>query len=128
MSDRVPRVNQLIKKELGQIILREIDFPENILITLTRVETAPNLIQAKVYISVMPQEKAEDILGILGKLMYSLQQKLNRRLRMRPIPKIMFIEEIAIREAGRVEELLEAIKTQNIKQKSRNHKLKSKSF
>lgn len=110
MTERVLQVNQLIKKELGQIILKEVDFPENILVTLTRVETAPNLIQAKAYISVMPQEKARDVLEILKKLIYNLQQKLNKRLRMRPIPRIQFIEEKTTREAGRIEELIEKIK------------------
>ncbi len=39
MSKRIPQVNQLIKKELSQIILREIEFPVGVLVTLTRVET-----------------------------------------------------------------------------------------
>ena len=113
MPDRIPQVNQLIKKELSQIILREVDFPEGILVTLTRIETAPNLIQAKAYISVMPEDKVRDVLEILEKLVYRLQQKLNKRLKMRPIPRIQFVEEKAIREAGRIEELLEKINKNN---------------
>lgn len=115
MSNRVPQVNQLIKKELGQIILKEADFPEGVLVTLTRVDTSSNLIQSKVYVSVMPQEMARDVLEILKKLVYVLQQKLNSRLKMRPIPRIMFVEETATREAGRVEELLEEIHKENPK-------------
>lgn len=103
----------MIKKELSQIILREVDFPEGTLVTLTRVEASANLIQAKVYVSVMPEEKLHDALGILRKMVYYLQQKLNERLKMRPIPKIQFIEERATREAGRVEELLEKISAKN---------------
>jgi|SRR3989344_860345 len=121
-TERVPRVNQLIKKELNQLILKETDFPERVLVTLTRVETSPNLIQAKVYISVMPEERASAVLNILGKTVYHLQQRLNKRLKMRPIPKIMFIEEKAIREAGRVEELLEEIHKGNPKSEIRNPK------
>lgn len=84
--------------------------PEGVLVTLTRVETLPNLIESKVYISVMPEDKTADVLDILRKIVYFLQQKLNKRLGMRPIPKIMFVEEKATKEAGRVEELLEKIK------------------
>ena len=113
MPNRIPKVNQLIKKELGQMILREVDLPEGTLVTLTRVETTPNLIQAKVYISVLPQEMSQDVLEILKKLVYDLQQKLNERLRMRPIPRIIFAEEKTTREAGRVEELLEKIQKNN---------------
>lgn len=110
MRERIPQVNQLIKKELGQIILKEVDFPEGVLVTLTRVQTSSNLIQAKVYISVMPEIQIGQVLEIMNRQIYFLQQMLNKRLRMRPIPKIQFVEEKATREAGRVEELLEEIK------------------
>lgn len=112
----------MIKKELSQIILREIDFPEGVLVTLTRVETAPNLIEVKIYISVMPESRIKPVLKILNQQIYFLQQKLNDRLKMRPIPKIQFIEERATREAGRVEELLEEIHAKNSKVKNQNSK------
>ena len=108
--NRASRVNQLIKKELSQIILKEMDFPEKALVTLTRVDTSANLIQAKVYFSIMPENQSSTALRALQGSIYRLQQKLNKRLRMRPIPKIIFVEEKATKEAGRVEELLEKIK------------------
>ncbi|MDO8558848.1 MAG: 30S ribosome-binding factor RbfA [bacterium] len=109
-TERLPQVNQLIKKELSQIMLREADFPEGALVTLTRVETSANLIQVKAYISVMPQEMSRDVLKTLRGMVYEFQQKLNGRLKMRPVPRIIFVEEEAVREAGRIEELLEKIK------------------
>jgi len=99
----------LIKKELSQIILKEINFPQDVLATITRVETSANLIQSKVYVSVMPEGQAEQVLKILNQRIYDMQQLLNKRLKMRPTPKIEFIEEKATKEAGRVEELLEQI-------------------
>jgi len=111
--ERVQRVNQLIKKELSQIILREANFPQGVLTTVTRVETSGNLIQAKVYISVMPENETANVLQILANLIYDLQQKLNKRLKMRPIPRIVFIEEKKTQEAGRIEELLAKIHQKN---------------
>lgn len=108
--ERVQRVNQLIKKELSQILLREGSFPVNVLVTLTRAEVTPNLIEVRVYISTMPQGRGAEILQILNNNIYGIQQKLNRRLNMRPMPKIIFLEEVATSQAGRVEELLEEIK------------------
>lgn len=103
------RVNQLIKKELAQIILRETNFPKGILVTLTRVECSYNLLHAKTYISVMPEDKLSQVLAILDKSIYELQQRLNKRLKIRPIPKIRFVGESKTKEAGRIEELLEKI-------------------
>jgi len=108
------RVNQLIKKELAQIILREINFPKDLLVTVTRVETSANLIQAKVYISVLPINKSTQVLEILNKHIYDIQQKLNKRLKMRPIPRIIFVQEKKTQEAGRIEELLEKIHKKNV--------------
>ena len=44
---------------MSKIILRDFAFSPEILVTLTRVDTTANLIEAKVYISVFPEEKAE---------------------------------------------------------------------
>ncbi len=110
MAKRIERVNQLIKKELSQIILREIDFPCDILVTLTRIDTSPNLIESKVFLSVMPESRFAEILRILNSQIYRLQQALNKRLKMRPIPRIMFRQEKETPKAGRVEEILEKIR------------------
>lgn len=106
MRKRIPRVNQLIKKELSQIILREIDFPKDVLVTVTQVETSADLNIAKVFISVLPEDKTPLILENLNKQIYFLQQELNHRLKMRPIPRITFKEEKKILEASRIEEVL----------------------
>ncbi|TFG35898.1 MAG: 30S ribosome-binding factor RbfA [Parcubacteria group bacterium] len=110
MANRVEKVNQLIKKELSRIILREIDFPDNVLVTLTRVDTSPNLIETKIFLSTMPEGRTKETMDILNKDIYRIQQSLNKRLVMRPLPRIMFREEKETRGAGRVEELLEQAK------------------
>jgi len=108
-EQRIKKVNELLKREFGKIILKEIGFPKNILVTLTRVETSGNLQQSKVFISVIPEKETLNVLRILGKEIYNLQQILNRRLAMRPVPKIKFLIETKIKEAARIEELLEKI-------------------
>ena len=110
MADRAIRVNQLIRKELSQIILREVEFPSDTLVTLTRVETSSNMIESKIYISCLPETQKEKVLSILKSAIWRLQQLLNKRLRMRPIPKIIFLEEKETFEAGRIEETLEKLK------------------
>jgi len=110
MGKRIPRVNAIIKKELGQIILREMEFPSGVLVTLTRVESSVDLEQAKVYVSSMPEDKIKTVLEILNRQIYHLQQKLNKRLNMRPIPRIFFSEERATSRASRIEEILEELK------------------
>lgn len=110
MSNRIQRVNSLIKKELSQVFLKEVDFPKGVLVTITKVESSANLKEARVYISIMPGSKTGRISEILNKIIYRIQQSLNKRLRMRPIPRIRFEIEQKTKEAAKVEELLEQIK------------------
>ena len=111
MSKRIQRINALIKRELSRLILREFDFPLDILVTVTRAETSLDLMNANIWISTIPDEKNKKILKILDKNIYFLQQKLNKRLKMRPLPKIKFLEEKTTAEAGRIEEVLEQLKS-----------------
>jgi ribosome-binding factor A len=106
MNPRLPQVNQLLQEELGSILLREFDLPDGVLVTVTRVVTSGNLQEAKVYISVMPEAKLQEVFGALGKNIYAMQQMLNKRLRMRPVPRIRWAVETKTSEAQKIEELL----------------------
>lgn len=122
MTKRILKVNELIKREISQILLKEVEFPKEILVTVTRVETSVDLNQVKVFLSVMSapdgnkvsetgaKKQATNILQILNRQIYDIQQMLNKRLKMRPIPRIRFVEEKKTEEAGRIEEILEKIK------------------
>jgi len=106
MSNRVEKVNSLLEREVGKIIRRDFTFSPEILVTLTRVETSSNMIDAKAYISVFPEVKSDGILNALQKSVYDIQYEINRTLKMRPVPKIRFIKEKEIASAARIEELL----------------------
>ena len=124
MSNRIQRVNSLIKNELSYIFLKEIEFPKKSLVTITRVETSVDLSQTRVYISVMPVEEKDKVFDILKKRIYDIQQKLNRKLKMRPVPKIKFQNEEKTKNAARIEELLEEIKNkETIEKKDKNDKM-----
>lgn len=110
MSKRIQRINQLLKEELGQILLKEVDFPKDTLVTITRVEASSDLKQAKVYTSCIPEKEGVKIFQILNKKAFIIQQKINKLLSMKIVPKIKFVEEKETKEAARIEELLEKIK------------------
>jgi ribosome-binding factor A len=105
-TNRIEKVNSLLQHELSKIIFRDFAFSPEILVTLTRVETTGNLIEAKVYVSVFPEAKAAGIINALQKSVYSVQYKINRTLRQRPIPKIKFVKETEVSHAAKIEELL----------------------
>lgn len=117
MGRRIERLNEIIKVELGKIILKEIDFPVGILVTITRVDTSSELSNAKVYISIFPENQASKIMNMLLSQIYYLQKEINYKLQMRPVPRLIFCQEKETISAGRVDELLEKVKTEVIEKK-----------
>ncbi len=111
MNNRIEKVNSLLEHEISKIILRDFDF-QGAIVTLTYVDATANLIEARAYISVLPEEKTEQVIKSLNGGIYDVQQKINKKLNMRPIPKIIFIKDEKIKEAARVEELLGSLKKQ----------------
>lgn len=85
---RREKLNNLIREELSKILDREFEFPSETMLTLTRVDMSPDGHYATVFFTVFRKEK--ETLDILEKNVYTTQQMLNRRMRVRPVPKIRF--------------------------------------
>ncbi|MBI2592944.1 MAG: 30S ribosome-binding factor RbfA [Candidatus Colwellbacteria bacterium] len=100
------RVGGLIQEELAKIIVREIDFPEGMLVTLSNVEISPDMEKAKAGISVIPTESSAEALKILTKRTGYLQHLLNRKLNIRPMPRVHFEIDYGPANAAEVEKLL----------------------
>jgi len=113
-SERIKKVNELIKRELGTIILRQVDYPKDLLLTLSKVECSSGLRDAKVWVSVMPGNRATWVLNVLQRNIYNIQKTLDKRLRMRPVPKIRFLRQEKIGDAEKVDEILDKIKRDTI--------------
>lgn len=106
MSLRIQRVNELLKQEIGSLILKELDFSRDIMITITEVNTFDDLRQAKVKVSVLPFLKAEKILKILNSQIFIIQKSLNKKLNMKVVPRIRFEIDASEERKTRIEQLL----------------------
>lgn len=110
MSFRIQRVNELLKHEIGELILKEFDFSRDTMVTITEVNTSPDLRQAKIKVSVIPFLKAEKVLKVLNSQILNLQKPLNQKLKMKIIPKIKFELDTSEEKTNKVEQLLKKIK------------------
>lgn len=90
MSHRNLKIDELIKKELARIILKELEFPQDCLLTIINVKTGADLKKADVFISVIPSQKENRILRLLKRKQKYFQYLLTKRLAMRSIPTINF--------------------------------------
>lgn len=87
---RIDQINQLIKEEVSKLVLREIELSRDAMITVTRADTSSDLRHCAIYISVLAKDKEAQALAELNRAIYDIQHKLNRILRMHPVPKIRF--------------------------------------
>lgn len=109
MFSRIDRVNELIKTTLAEIISEEIDFSAGIFVTIMKVDTSADLRYARVFLSVFPENKFGEAFRTLGRRIYFLQGRLNKKLKMRPLPRIEFVADKTEAEADRIEKILKTI-------------------
>ena len=86
------RVNGLLKQELSQLILRELRDPRVAsFVTITEVETKPDLDHALVFVSVMASpEEQDDVMRGLRSAEGFLRLTLSSRVKLRKIPSLTF--------------------------------------
>lgn len=89
MSQRTDRIDELLRQEIGALIAREIGDPRVGFVTVTDVETAPDLRHAKVWVSVIgtPEERDATV-AALGRAMPFIRHELGVRLRIKRIPEL----------------------------------------
>lgn len=112
MSYRILQINELIRHELSQLLVNEIEFPKGCLVTIIRVETSRDLRHAKIWISILPEGYTQKVLERLKREIGRLQFALNKKLTMKPLPRIRFVVDETEKKASDIETLLNKIKAE----------------
>jgi len=113
MDHRVEKIESLMRQVLGEMIQREFAAPAGALVSLTQVSVSGNIQEAKVYVSVIPDDAADAVLKGLSRGVRFFQSAVNKKLKMRPVPKIIFVPDRQGRQAQNVETILENLKNKN---------------
>ena len=111
MSRRTERVNDLIRDELSELLLREVRDPRlGGLISITRVEVAPDLSNARVFVSVMGDEAEQDAaMKALNAGAAFFHRGLKKRVEMRRVPFLTFRLDTSIAKGAEVLSLLNEV-------------------
>ena len=109
MTDRMRRVNEAIREVLSEGI-QDLKDPRIGFVTVTGVETTPDLRQATVYVSVLGNErKRADSLAGLQSSHGVLQAALARQLRMKRTPHLTFDYDQTIERGVRLSKLIDEL-------------------
>jgi ribosome-binding factor A len=89
MSQRTDRVDELLRQEIGVLLAKEIADPRIGFVTITDVETAPDLRHAKVWVSIIGgKADQKETLRALQHSMGFIRHELGRTLRIKRIPDL----------------------------------------
>ena len=107
-ADRMRRVNEAVREVLSARIAEGLKDPRIGFVTVTAVETSPDLRHARVYVSVLGDEaEREQSLAGLGSSHGVLQAQIARELRMKRTPTLEFLYDDSVDHSMRIGELLE---------------------
>lgn len=110
MSDRMLRVNSILREVIAEEIERMSDSRLE-LVSVTGVDTAPNLRSARVYVDVLDRDRQADALAALGRAAKRLQAAIGREVRMKYTPTLAFEIDAGITGGERIDEILRSITT-----------------
>ena len=108
-SNRIGRINEEIQRELSALIPAVKDPRVSGMISVTAVETTPDLRYAKAYISVLDKENGERVLKGLRSASGWLRRELGSALKLRYTPELVFQLDDSIDTGAHILELLRSV-------------------
>jgi ribosome-binding factor A len=105
---RMRRINEVLREVVGSAVANELSDPRIGFVTVTSVETSPDLRTARVYVSVLgSEEEREETLSGLRSSHGVIQAKIAAETRMKRTPTLSFHYDDTIEKGVRISELLE---------------------
>jgi ribosome-binding factor A len=105
---RSERISDQMKREIADILMRKIKDPRIGFVTVTGVDVAQDLKNAKVFVSVYGGDKEESLKGLKSATPF-IRSELGKRIRMRSIPEILFRYDGTVEQGAHIMELLRSI-------------------
>ena len=108
---RLDRVNQLVKEEISILLQRELKDPRLGFVTVTEVETSKDLRLAKVFVSVLGDERqwAASLAALVSARGF-VRNWLRQHLDLRVTPEIDFRADRSMEHAARIQALLKQVR------------------
>ena len=107
-TTRQTKSSRLIQKEWSEIFLLQTKSMNGVLVSVSAVRISPDMSIARVYLSVFPSERSQEIVKNINDNMKSIRYELGTRVRhqLRIIPELKFFVDDSLDYAERIDELL----------------------
>jgi ribosome-binding factor A len=109
-SRRLQKAAEAIREVVGMAILADLKDPRIRDVTVTYVEVAPDMRQAKVHVSVMGDESKQQLsLRGLQNAAGFLQSKVAKRIDTRYTPRLVFVLDLGVKRSIEISQILQAV-------------------
>ena len=108
-SNRIGRINVEIQRELSSLIRTVKDPRVHGLVSITAVDTTPDLRYAKIFVSVLDKSDVKEVVKGLRSAGGYLRRELGRSLQLRYTPELTFVADDSIAEGAHILELIEKL-------------------
>ncbi len=105
-SNRIGRINEEIQRELSALIRGLKDPRVSGMVSITAVETTPDLRYAKVFVSALDKDSSAQVLKGLKSAAGYLRRELGRSLQLRYTPELIFARDDSIDKGAHILEML----------------------
>ena len=119
-SQRQLRVGEMVKQNLGQIFIRneaKIPLIDTKIITVTEVRMTPDLKTARAYVIPLGGVEMKETVSILTEYSHLVRRALSKKLDIKFLPKLAFVEDNSFEYAEKIERLIK--KNKNDEEKKR---------
>lgn len=104
---RIEKLQELIKQEVGKMLLNDIKDPRIGFVTVTDVEMTGDLREAKIFVSVMGNsEQIKNSLEGLNSALGFIRREIGKRIRLRFTPEISFALDTSLDYGEKIQKLL----------------------
>jgi ribosome-binding factor A len=109
MSNRTVRINELVQRELSDILRKRYQ-SESVSLTITEVRVAPDLRDARVFVSIVgSEEEATERIRWLRRQASAIREELGRRIVLKYLPKFEYVLDDSAARSVRVLGILDQI-------------------
>ena len=107
-STRQNKVARLIQKELSEIFVAQTRLMHGVIVSVSQCRISPDMSVCRVYLSVFPSERAQEIVGNINANQRQVRFDLGTRMRhqLRIIPELKFFVDDSLDYAEHIDELL----------------------
>ena len=107
-TNRQNKIARLLQKELSEIFLVQTKAMHGVLVSVSAVRISPDMSIARVYLSVFPSERNEEIVKNINDNMKSIRYELGTRVRhqLRIIPELKFFVDDSLDYIEKIDALL----------------------